>query len=449
MCQNLEADLAIKNTKIVFSSTIVKAGLAVKNGKIIAITSDENLPKADKIIDAKENLTLPGIIDVHVHFREPGFTRKEDFFTGSMAAVFGGVTTVVDMPNTNPPTLNLESFRLKIEKAKGKTYVNLGFFGGVCGENLDKIQELAKAGVLGYKIFMDKVLGKPLDDNSLIEAFKLIAKTGLRVAVHAEDPKLVEQATLNLKKTGRKDFRVWVESRPSLAEAKAIEKLAFFSHKTGCKIHICHVSSKMGVEVLRKIKSQLSKIFLTSETCPHYLLLSFEEAEKVGLVSKIVPPIRFKEDKENLWYGLLDGTIDIIASDHSPHLPEDKAKDVWDAATGFVGVETSLPLMLTQVNLGRLTINHYVKISAENPAKAFGLYPKKGFIQVGSDADLTIVDLKKESTIKSENLHSKTRLTPFEGWKVKGLPTYTIVNGKIMMENGEITGKPEGNLILL
>lgn len=439
-------DLVIKNTKIVSSSTVFEACLAVKDGKIVSFVKDVNLLKAEKTIDAKGGLTLPGVIDVHVHFREPGLTHKEDFLTGSMAAAAGGVTTVADMPNTIPPTLDIESFRVKVKKAEDRCYVNLGFIAGVVKTNLDKVFSLSKAGVLGFKIFMTETLGSPMDDDCMVEAFRLIEEADKPVFVHAEDFQMIQHATQKVKENRRKDFMAWVESRPSLAEAKAISKVAVFSQKTKCKTHICHVSSKAGVKVLKEAKTRSS--LLTCETCPHYLLLDVEKVKGLGFTPKITPPIRFKADREALWESLLDGTIDLVASDHSPHTEEEKLRDsVWDAASGFVGVETMVPLMLTQVNLGMLSINHYVKVSSENPAKLLGVYPKKGLVQAGSDADLTIVDLKKEAKIKSERLHSKSKVTPFDGWEVKGVPVYTIVNGNIVMEKGEIVGKPRGKIL--
>ena len=438
----MNVDLVIKNTKLVFSSTTLEAGLAVKEGKVVQIAKDTNLPKAEKIIDAEGNFTLPGIIDVHVHFRDPGLTHKEDFLTGSMAAVAGGVTTVIDMPNNIPPTTDVESFTLKVKRLTGRSYVNVGILGLLTKNSLDKVLQLAEAGVLGYKIFLTET---QFSKDFLFNLFKKIALTGLRVAVHAEDPLIVQQATEKIKKTGRKDLFAYTESRPSVAEAKAIKEVALLSEKTGCKIHICHLSSYEAVQVVKNFKTKIS---MTVETCPHYLLLNCEEIKKPSTLFKITPPIRFKNDMVMLWKSLMDGTIDIIASDHSPHTAEEKfGEDIWEVASGFVGVETLVPLMLTQVNLGRLTLNHYVKLACENPAKAFGLYPRKGVIQTGSDADLTIVDMKKEMVIQSEKLHSKTKITPFEGWKVKGMPIFTIVGGNVVMEKGEIFGKPSGVLV--
>jgi len=444
----LSVDLVVKNTKIVSSSTVFEAGLAIKNGRIVGLAKEPNLPKAEKTIDACGCLTLPGVIDVHVHFREPGLTHKEDFLSGSMAAVAGGVTTVADMPNTNPPTLDPESLKVKVEKARGKSYVNIGFIGGVVRGNLDKLFLLGEAGVLGFKMFMVETLGLPLDDDCMVEAFRLVGETGKPLLVHAEDFQLIQDSTRKVREAGKKDFLAWVESRPSFAEAKAIDKVNLFSQKTGCKTHVCHVSSKAGVKTLKDAKKENS--LLTCETCPHYLLLDVENVDKSSFICKITPPIRFRSDRETLWRGLLDGTIDMVASDHSPHTKKEKlCENVWEAASGFVGVETMVPLMLTQVNLGRLSLNHYVKVSSENPAKLLGFYPRKGLIQVGSDADLTIVDLKKEDKIRAERLHSKSRVTPFDGWMVKGIPVYTVVKGNVVMEKGEIVGEPKGEILLV
>jgi len=436
----------VKDTRIVLPSSILEAGLAVEDGKVVAIAKDGKLPRAERMLDAKGNLTLPGIIDVHVHFRDPGLTYKEDFLTGSMAAAAGGVTTVFDMPNTLPMVKDAETLKVKVGVAEKKSYVDFGILGVVMEDNLTELGGLAEAGVLGFKLYMAETMDMEVDDWLLFEAFRSVAKTGLRLGVHAENNWIIQRLTKKMKEDGRIDPMAFVESRPCLAEAEAVQKAIFFSRETGSKLHFHHLSSMKSVEIVGRAKKE--GLFVTCETCPHYLLFKDEDMRKLGSILKITPPIKSGKDQKGLWNGLLNGSIDIIASDHSPHTIEEKIKDnIWEASSGFVGVETSLPLMLTQVNRGRLTINEYVRFASENPAKAYGIYPQKGTVQIGSDADLTIVDMKKESVIKGEKLHSKSRVTPFEGWKVQGSPIYTIVRGNVIMEEGEILDNPKGILI--
>ncbi len=439
----MKADLLIKNTKAIFNSVLTEVEIAVENGKIVAIDKALHL-NAEKTLDAKGSVTLPGIIDAHVHFREPGFTYKEDFSSGSKAAVAGGVTTVVDMPNNHPPISTEESLKNKFKTISGKSYVDFGVFGLILA-NLDKLNSLVEGGVLGLKIYMNESLGQPLAGQELFEAFQVAATTNLRVAVHAEKYDTIKNELEKAKASGHQDTVTYALSRPSVAEVEAVREAFSYSKEAKCKLHICHISSKESVDLLRKAK--VEPTLVTAETCPHYLLLNCEDMKSLGSLLKVYPPIRFMKDSEALWAALEEGTIDIISSDHAPHTYEEKSRVIWDAPGGFAGVETSVSLMLTQVNRGRLTLSQYVKLASENPAKAYGIYPRKGVIQIGSEADFTIVDLKKESILKSEFLHSKSKVTPFDGCKVQGIPILTILRGNIVMEDGEIFDPPKGHLI--
>jgi len=442
----MTVDLIIKNGTLVMPNYVVKATIAIDNGKIVSISSNSVTFNADKIIDATGLYILPGIIDDHVHFREPGLTYKEDFYTGSMAAACGGVTLVLDMPNVVPPTADQQTLKQKVELASRKSFVDFGFYGVILPTNIDQIEPLAEAGVIGYKVFMGLTVGglPSPNDGELIEAFKRIANTGLRVGVHAENRQIIDYLTEKLKKEGRTDPLAHLESRPAIAEAEAIQRAILFAKQFGTKLHIFHMSSKEGVEIVRWAKQ--NGLNVSAETCPHYLLFDGQEGlKKLGSLLKMNPPIRTKESAEALWQGLKDGTIDVIATDHSPHTREEKLNpNIWEAIAGFPGVETLLPLMLTQVNNGKLSLTELVRLMSENPAKLWGLYPKKGTINIGSDGDLTIIDLHKEGVIESEKLHSKNKLTPFDGFKVKGMPVYTIVRGNVVMEKGEIVGEPKG-----
>jgi len=442
-------DLVVKNGNIVFPDYIVRGGVAIDEGKVVAIGSSEVMPSAERVIDAEGLYILPGVIDAHVHFREPGLEYKEDFYTGSMAAACGGVTTVCDMPNVNPPTKDRESFMLKLERAKSKSLVDFGIFGVILPDNIDKIGELKEAGVIGYKIFMGETVGKlpSPDDWELVAAFKEVAKTGLRVGVHAENRQITDHLINEFKKAGKREPVYHLESRPSISEAEAIQRAILFSSISRTKLHIFHLSSKEGVEVIREAK--VRGLPITAETCPHYLLLDGEKALKeLGPTVKMNPPVRSLEHGEALWKGLKEGVVDMIASDHSPHTPEEKLKDdIWEAIAGWPGVETMLPLILNEVNRGRLTINEVVKYMSEGPAKVWGIYPRKGTLRVGSDGDLTIVDLREEYAIRSEELHSKNKVTPFDGWKVRGRPVYTIVRGSVVFEKGSIITSHRGQLI--
>jgi dihydroorotase len=445
----MDVDLVIRNGKIVTPQGIYKGDdIAVEKGKIVSIDKQGSFPEAQEFIDAEGNYILPGIIDVHVHYREPGYTYKEDFESGSMAAAAGGVTTVCDMPNNLPFCSTVEAFQEKLEIIKSKAYVDYGLIAAVVGETVEEIPKLAEAGINVFKIFMGSTVGgvPAPDDGGMLRAFQLVAETGLRIGVHAENNPIMDYLTAKLKEAGRTDPLAHVEARPPVAEAEAIQRAILFAAETGCKLHIYHLSSKEGARLIKEAKGK--GVQVSAETGPHYLLLDCSYMNKLGSILKMNPPVRSREHGEALWQGLLDGTVEVIATDHSPHTPEEKIKDnIWEAIPGFPGVETSVSLLLTQVNEGRLSLMTYVKLASENPARLFNFYPRKGTIQIGSDADLTIVDMEKEGVISKEELHSKSKITPFDGWKVKGLPVYTIVRGNVVMKEGEIVGKPNGELI--
>ena len=452
----MKADLVIKNGWVVTPEETFKGGVAIDGEKFVAIGTDDSLPSGKQEIDAEGKHILPGLIDGHVHFREPGLTHKEDFTTGSTAAICGGITTVMDMPNVIPPTADAATVKQKIELAEGKFLTDFGFFGVVVQTNLDDILPMAQAGVLGYKIFFGETIGNlPCpDDGACLRAFRLIAESKLPLGIHAENRQIVNSCTSKLKSEGRGEPVYWEESRPSIAEGESVAHALYFAETFGTKLHIYHMSSKEAAVIVRDAKAR--GLPVTAETGPHYLLRDNEDMRKVGPLLKMNPPVRNKEHAEMLWDGLLNGYVDMIATDHSPHTLDEKGADlegkmtkstIWDCISGFCGVETGVPLMLTQVNNGRLTINQYVRLASENPARVWQVYPKKGAIRLGSDGDVTIVDMDKEGTIDAHKLHSKNKPTPWHGWKTRGLPIFTIVRGLIQMRDGEPIGKPIGRFI--
>lgn len=444
----MTVDLVVKNGTIATPQETFSGGVAIDEGKIVALGASSAMPAADRTIDATGLFVLPGVIDGHVHFREPGFEYKEDLHTGTTAAAAGGVTTILDMPNVNPPTADASSFNLKLGLAKQKAVVDFGIFGVVMPTNVDKIQELASLGAIGYKIFMGETVGNlpSPDDWELVLAFKEIAKTGLRVGVHAENRAITTHLVNQFKAQGRMDPLAHLESRPSISEAEAMTRAITFTRPYGTKLHIFHMSSEEGVQIMQEAKER--GLPVTAETCPHYLLVDGQTIQKLGAMLKMNPPVRSGGHAKALWSGLKTGAVDMIATDHSPHTKEEKSRpSIWEAIAGWPGVETSVPLILNEVNKGTLSINELTKYMSENPAKVWGMYPQKGSLAVGSDGDLTVVDLKATATIKAEKLHSKNKLTPFDGWTVKGQPVYSIVGGRVAMERGDVHEDGRGKFI--
>ena len=442
------ADFVIKNGIVVTPQGSFDGGIGVENGKIVAIGSSQILPKARETLDATGLHILPGVIDDHVHFREPGMTYKEDFQTGSMAAAAGGVTMVFDMPNTAPPLTDVKNLNEKVALVKGRSYVDFAFYAAVTDSNVDQIKPLAEAGIGGFKVFMGETTGyiRCPNDGLIYEAFQRIRETGRRVGAHAENDAILQHIKAKMVAQGRRDPIAHLESRPSFAEAEAISRAILLSEAAGNSFHVFHLSTREGLNLVRE--ARLRGLPITAEVLVSHLLLDDRDYEKLGNLIRLNPPIRTQEHQRAMWEGLRQGWIDNIATDHAPHSYAEKtAESVWDTACGFIGVETALPLMLTEVNRGRLSLEHYVRLVSENPAKVWGLYPRKGAVQIGSDADFVLVDLKAEGRIESSKLHNKNTLTPFEGRAVKGLPRYTILRGKIVMAEGEVIGSPAGEWV--
>jgi allantoinase len=451
----MSADLVIKNGWVVTPEATFKGGVAIKDERFVAIGTDDTLPQGKEEIDVKGRHILSGLIDGHVHFREPGLGYKEDFTTGSTAAVCGGITMVMDMPNVNPPTADAEKVKEKIKFAEGKFLSDYAFFGVVVQTNADQILPMKEAGVIGYKIFFGETIGNlPFpDDGMCLEVFDYIAKSKLPVGIHAENRQIMAYYTNKLKSEGKNDPVYWEASRPDICESESVHHAIFFAETFKTKLHVYHMSYKQAAWLVRDAKARGLRV--TAETGPHYLLREPKDMAQVGPLLKMNPPVRTKDHAEVLWDGLLKGYVDSIATDHSPHTLEEKGCDIggkltkpaiWDCISGFCGVETGVPLMLTEVNKGRMTLNHYVKVASENPAKVWQIYPKKGAIRLGSDGDVTVVDMDKEGTVDVNKLHSKNKPSPWHGWKVKGMPVYTIVRGHVQMREGEPVGKPVGKL---
>ena len=421
----MTVDLTIKNCKLWYKGKTLTLGLAIDEEKIVSISKDIRLPKSDEKINCRGNIILPGLIDVHVHFREPGFTWKEDWLTGSKAAAHGGITYVMDMPNTDPPTTSIRNLIEKRELAK-KSVVNFGLYAGIVEENIDDVQELAKHSE-AFKIYMSESTdGLKLDDNVLLmKAFSNISRIDKVICVHAENQAMNELYLKRYRKSSE-PFEYYL-SRPVESEVLAIKDAIERARQTKVKLHICHVTSKEGLNLIKKAKKNID---ITCETCPHYLFMTQDDLRDKGTLAKINPPPRTKKDQKALWKGISDKTIDIIASDHAPHTMEEKLQDMWLAPPGVPGVETTLQLMLNAVNKRIIRLERLVKLMHVNPAKRFGL--TNYGIEIGNNANLTIIDLKKKWKISNDDLLTKCGWSPYEGWEGKGMPIGTIVNGKMV-----------------
>lgn len=442
----ITADLVIHNGIVVTPDSAVPASVAIKDEKIIAVGAADAMPPAQETLDAKGLHILPGAIDVHVHFRDPGYPNKEDWESGTAAAAFGGVTTVFDMPNTIPPTGTAEILAAKHKIAAEKAHVDFGLYGLLGDDTIENVPDLVKGGVIGFKLYMGNTFGKipSPSTGAMLEAFEVVAETGKRISLHAETNTIMERRQTRLTQAGRHDPLAHIASRPAVVAIEAVSRACILSEWTGARIHILHISSADELRPLREAKAR--GVDVTGETCPQYLFLSTDDYERFAGVIRVNPPVREKENQEPIWAALADGTVDMIATDHAPHTPEEKTRnDIWAVDCGFPGVETQMPAMLTEVNAGRMSISDYVRWSAFNPAKTWGLYPRKGAIQVGSDADLALVDLGREWTIDDAKIQSRSKISPWHGRKVKGLPIHTIVRGRFVMRNRTLMPETRGH----
>ena len=447
----MAVDLVVKNGTVVTSTGRFRGGIAIDGGVIVAVAGDEGLPSAERTIDATGLYVLPGAINPHVHFREPGLEYKEDFTTGSTAAVMGGICTVVDMPNTKPPTADPEGVMLKRRLIEEKSYCDIGILGVVIQENVDQIPAMDEAGVCGYKVFLGETIGNipAPDDGMMLEGLKEIAETGLRIGFHAENNEIMQHLIRKFKEEGRKDPQAHVDSRPPLAEVESIQRMGLYAKHCGTRIHIFHLSSRDGLDMIDEWRAK--GVDITTETGAHYVFKKAEDMDDTGVRLRMNPPVRWGSEGHGdyLLQGLRDGRVSQIATDHSPHTQEEKLTgDIWTAISGFPGVETSVAYFLTYgVNAGRMTLQEFARATSEGPAKTWDMYPQKGAIRIGSDGDLTIVDLNKEGVVRDDDLHSKNHVTPFDGDKLRGMPIGTIVRGQVIFRDGQLVGTPAGRMV--
>ena len=441
----MTADLIIRNGKIVSPDTVFEGSIAIKDGRVLAVGADSAMPQAKESFDGSGLHILPGAIDDHVHFRDPGYPHKEDWESGTAAAAFGGVTCVFDMPNTIPPTGTGDILAAKHKIAAAKAHVDFGLYGLLGDDTIAHVPDLVASGVIGFKLYMGNTFGKipSPDTGAMLECFEVAAATGKRVSLHAENNDIMERRQKRLMAAGKSDQWAHLAARPNVVAVEAVSRAAILAEWTGARINVLHISTAEELRPLREAKAR--GVDITGETCPHYLMLSTEDYDRVPGVIAVNPPVREKCNQEPIWAALLDGTIDVIATDHAPHTAEEKTRaDIWTVDCGFPGVETQMPLMLTEVNAGRMSICDYVRMSAYNPARIWGLYPRKGALMPGSDADIAIVDLARDHIIRDAEIQSRSKISPWDGRKVKGLPVHTLVRGRFVMKDRKLISATKG-----
>ena len=426
-------DLTIKNGECYIDGTLIKKDIGILNNKIVKIGDIED--KSKEVFDAKGLTVLPGCIDTQVHFREPGSTDAEDLNSGSKAAIMGGITSVFEMPNTNPPTTNFEEFEKKIKIGKGM-FCNHAFYFGATAENystLEKLKELK--GCCGIKLFAGSSTGNLLVDKEK-DIEKVFEHASKVVAVHSEDEEILKIRKKLIEEGNVLSHPVWRNEEVAMSSTRRIVRIAKRFNK---KAHVLHITTKEEVDFLSQNKGNI-----TFEITPQHLTIYAPDCyNKLGTYAQMNPPIRDKSHYDRLWYAVRNNYNDTIGSDHAPHLKVNKDKKYPNSPSGMPGVQTLLPVMLDHVNNNKLKLEQLMKLICENPVKIFGI-KNKGYLKENYDADITIVNLNEHIEIKNENIQSKCAWSPFHGYRFKGLPVATIVNGKIKMKNGKIIGQPEG-----
>jgi dihydroorotase len=427
----------IRGGRLALPGRIVTADLELKDGKIAAIGTGI-APGADEVIDARHLLVMPGVIDPQVHFREPGLTHKEDLGSGSRAAAAGGVTSFLEMPNTKPPTTTIEALEDKKARARATSLAHYGFFVGATPDNLEVLVSLdRRADVPGIKIFMGSSTGTLLVDQR--EDLERIFANGRRpIAVHAEDEARLKERIAAF--AGRTDPVVHTEIRDELTASLATELALELSERYSRRLHVLHLSTAREVELLRARGKGAGRV--TAEVTPQHLLLSAPEAyARLGTRAQMNPPLRTKEHSAALWAGLLEGTLDCIATDHAPHTLEEKSAGYPKSPSGMPGVETALAAMLDAAHRGLCSVEQVIGWMTEGPARVWRIRGK-GRIEVGYDADLALADLAQVQRIEDRKIRSRVGWNPFEGVPLTGWPVRTILAGRTVFADGEIVEVP-------
>lgn len=431
-------DLILKGGTVVNHDGEGERDVGIRNGSIAAL-GDLSRASAGEVVDCKGLHVLPGVIDSHVHFREPGLTHKEDLESGSLGAVLGGVTAVFEMPNTDPTTTSAEAIVDKVKRARHRMHCDFAFYAGATRENTSELAALEQLpGVCAVKVFMGSSTGSLLieDDDSVRAVLKTIRR---RAAFHSEDEyRLRERMHLRVEGDPR-SHPVW---RDATAALMCTQRLIALARETGKRVHVLHVTTKDEAVFLADHKD-----VATAEATPAHLTLAAPDCyERLGTLAQLNPPVRDAAHREGLWNGLAQGVIDSVGSDHSPHTLEEKAHPYPKTHSGMTGVQTLVPIMLDHVNAGRLSLLRFVDLTSAGPARIFGI-AKKGRIAAGYDADLTVVDLKRQQTITNDWIASRAGWTPYHGMSVTGWPVGTIVRGRKVMWEAQLITPAQGERV--
>lgn len=456
--------LLVKNGSVVAPDGVQEVDVLCENGIVAALIERGVEVGADEAIDVSGQIVFPGFIDPHVHSRDPGLTEKEDFAHSTLGALLGGATTILEMPNAIPPVDSVDVFRQRREQHERVAWVDFGLWGISIGDrNLEDLGPLIEAGVVGIKLFWGYALRKgtrqlvynigdeplenlilPPDNGTVLRVFQAVAAAGGLLAAHCEDRGVLAASEADLGHPIER-YEDLLAARPDIAESTSIAVGSEFSRATGCRFHVVHMASARGAAAVRAARSGGAPV--TAETCPQYLSLTDGDYARVGPMMKVYPPIRTAADREALWAAVRDGTIASIGSDHAPHTVKEKSQGLATQPAGGVGCETFGPVMLDAMFKRSFPLERFAEVMSTSTAKLYGLYPRKGVIRPGSDADLTIVDPRARWTVKNEDLVAKQPTSPWSGFELTGIPSTVILRGEIAMKDRRPVGAHRGRFV--
>ena len=442
-------DLIIRGQRVVLPETVAPRSVHIREERIVFVGDYDDVVAGCEVVDASEDsVVMPGLVDTHVHINAPGRTEWEGFRSATLAAAAGGVTTLVDMPlNSIPPTTTLAGFKTKLETARDECFVDVGFWGGVVPGNTAELAPMFAAGLVGFKCFLvpsgvDEF--EHVTEEDLREAMPELTRLGALLIVHAELPQSIRTDGVE-----GADYRSFLDSRPRVAENEAVELMIRLSREFETRVHIVHLSSADAIPVLRE--AQAAGVKITAETCPHYLHFAAEEVPAGATEFKCCPPIRERDNREELWDGLKDGTIGLIVSDHSPCPGEMKLRasgDFIKAWGGIASLQLRLPVVWTEARRRGFSLLDVTRWLCANPARQVSFEPRKGSIAVGCDADLVIWKPDEQFTVSATALHHRHKLTPYAGEALSGVVQQTFLGGQKIYDGGQFIDLPLGHMLL-
>ncbi len=448
----MKVDTVIAGGRVVTGNGVIEGSVGIRDGRIACLAEGAHPGDltAPEVIDARGRWVLPGLIEPHCHFWDPGPTHREDWSTGTAAAAAGGITTVIEMPLSDPPTVDAAAFTLKLNRAAAQARVDWALWGGIVPESAGdlerRLDDMDALGAVAYKAFMCWSAREfpPVDDGVLATALSKLGQRQGLLAVHAENDAIIRFAEARLRESGRRDPAAYLASRPPQAELEAIERAMMLARVAGAPLYIVHMTLAEGARRIRAAREGGQVVFV--ETAPQYLALDEEAVLRQGPYAKCAPPLRSRANVEALWTAVLDGTVDTIGSDHAPFTREEKdagAADIWEAPNGLSGIQTMLPVLLTEgVHRRAMSMERLCELTSTHAARIFGLYPRKGVIWPGSDADLVIVDLDRTWQVSGDLLFTKQAFSPYDGMVMHGGVERTILRGRTVARGGTVLAEP-------